>query len=46
VATGAVSEHSLIELEITADSSKDFEQFLQPGDRIQDPGSRRGAWLT
>ncbi len=28
VATGAVSEHSLIELEITADSSKDFEQFL------------------
>lgn len=28
VATGAVSEHSLIELEITADSSKDFEQYL------------------
>lgn len=28
VASGAVSEHSLIELEITADSSKDFEQFL------------------
>ncbi len=28
VATGAVSEHSLIELEIGADASKDFEQFL------------------
>lgn len=28
VASGAVSEHSLIELEITGDSSKDFEQFL------------------
>jgi hypothetical protein len=28
VASGAVSEHSRIELEITADSSKDFEQHL------------------
>lgn len=28
VASGAVSEHSLIELEITSDSSKDFEQYL------------------
>lgn len=28
VATGAVSEHSLIELDISADSSKDFEQYL------------------
>lgn len=28
VASGAVTEHSLIELEITADSSKDFEQYL------------------
>lgn len=28
VASGAVSEHSLIELDIGADSSKDFEQFL------------------
>lgn len=28
VASGAVSEHSLVELEISADSSKDFEQFL------------------
>ena len=28
VASGAVSEHSLIELDIDADSSKDFDQFL------------------
>jgi hypothetical protein len=28
VASGAVSEHSLIELDINADSSKDFEQYL------------------
>jgi hypothetical protein len=28
VASGAVSEHSLIELDISADSSKDFEQHL------------------
>jgi len=43
VATGAVSEHSLIELEITADSSKDFEQLLiNQGNefKIQDRGGR------
>jgi hypothetical protein len=28
VASGAVSDHSLIELDIAMDSSKDFEQFL------------------
>lgn len=28
VASGAVSEHSLIELDIAAENSKDFEQFL------------------
>ncbi len=28
VASGAISAHSRVELEITADSSKDFEQFL------------------
>lgn len=28
VASGAVSEHSLIELEVAEDNSKDFEQFL------------------
>ena len=45
VATGAVSEHSLIELEITADSSKDFEQLLVNQGiefRIQDRGGRMG----
>lgn len=43
VATGAVSEHSLIELEITADSSKDFEQLLINRGiefKIQDRGGR------
>lgn len=28
VASGAVSDHSLIELDISSDSSKDFEQYL------------------
>jgi hypothetical protein len=28
IASGAVSEHSAVELDIQADSSKDFEQFL------------------
>lgn len=43
VATGAVSEHSLIELEIAADSSKDFEQFLVNQGiefKVQDRGVR------
>lgn len=43
VASGAVSEHSLIELEITADTSKDFEQFLLNRDigfKVQDRGAR------
>ncbi len=43
VASGAVSEHSLIELELGADSSKDFEQFLinQAIEfKIQDKGGR------
>lgn len=43
VASGAVSEHSLIELDITADSSKDFEQFLINQGiefKVQDKGGR------
>jgi hypothetical protein len=43
VASGAVSEHSLIELELGADTSKDFEQFLinQAIEfKIQDKGGR------
>lgn len=43
VASGAVSEHSLIELDIDADSSKDFDQFLINQDiefKIQDKGGR------
>lgn len=43
VASGAVSEHSLIELDIDADSSKDFEQFLVNQAiefKIQDKGGR------
>lgn len=43
VASGAVSEHSLIELEISTDSSKDFEQFLVNRNiefKIQDKGGR------
>lgn len=43
VASGAVSEHSLIELDIDADSSKDFEQFLVNQNiefKIQDKGGR------
>lgn len=48
VATGAVSEHSLIELEINADSSKDFEQFLFNqgiGFKIQDRAGRMAYLL-
>ncbi len=48
VAIGAVSEHSLIELEITADSSKDFEQFLVNQGiefKIQDRGGRMAYLL-
>lgn len=48
VATGAVSEHSLIELEITADSSKEFEQFLLNQDigfKIQDRAGRMAYLL-
>lgn len=43
VATGAVSEHSLIELEISEDASKDFEQFLVNREipfKVQDRGGR------
>jgi len=43
VATGAVSEHSLIELDINADSSKDFEQYLVNQNiefKVQDKGGR------
>lgn len=43
VASGAVSEHSLIELDIGVDSSKDFEQFLVNRNiefKIQDKGGR------
>jgi hypothetical protein len=43
LAAGAVSEHCLIELDIDADSSKDFEQFLVNKNiefKIQDKGSR------
>jgi len=43
VASGAVSEHSLIELDIDADSSKDFDQFLVNHNiefKIQDKGGR------
>jgi len=43
VASGAVSEHSLIELDIDADSSKDFEQFLVNQNiefKTQDKGGR------
>ncbi len=41
--SGAVSEHSLIELEITEDASKDFEQFLvnnEIGYKVRDRGDR------
>ncbi len=43
VASGAVSEHSRIELDIGADSSKDFEQYLVNQEiefKIQDKGGR------
>jgi hypothetical protein len=43
VASGAVSEHSLIELDIGAESSKDFEQYLVNQGiefKIQDKGGR------
>jgi hypothetical protein len=43
VASGAVSDHSLIELDISADSSKDFEQYLVNQNiefKIQDKGGR------
>jgi hypothetical protein len=43
VASGAVSEHSLIELDINADSSKDFEQYLVNQNiefKIQDKNGR------
>ena len=43
VASGAVSEHCRIELDIGADSSKDFEQYLVNQDiefKIQDKGGR------
>ncbi len=43
VASGAVSEHSLIELDIGVESSKDFEQFLVNRKiefKIQDKGGR------
>ena len=42
-ASGAVSEHSFIELELSADSSKDFEQFLVNRNiafKIQDKAGR------
>lgn len=42
-ASGAVSEHSLIELELDTDSSKDFEQFLVNKNiefKIQDKAGR------
>ncbi|MBI5330827.1 MAG: hypothetical protein HZB71_09470 [Betaproteobacteria bacterium] len=45
VATGIVSEHSLIELEISAESSKEFEQFLVNQSiefKIQDRPGRMG----
>ncbi len=48
VASGAVSEHSLIELEISADSSKDFEQYLFNQGiefKIQDRGGRMAYLL-
>lgn len=43
VASGAVSEHSLVELEIIQDASKDFEQFLvnrEIGFKVQDRAGR------
>ena len=43
VASGAVSEHSLIELDIPQDASKDFEQFLinrNIGYKVQDRAAR------
>jgi len=43
VVTGAVSEHSLIEIDLNAESSKEFEQFLLNQGiefKIQDRGSR------
>lgn len=43
VASGAVSEHSLIELDISEESSKDFAQFLVNQNiefKIQDKGAR------
>lgn len=44
VASGAVSAHSLIELDIAADHSKDFEQFLLNQGiafKVQDQGGRQ-----
>lgn len=43
VASGAVSDHSLIELDIAMDSSKDFEQFLINRNiefKVRDKGGR------
>ncbi|OYY95449.1 MAG: hypothetical protein B7Y41_02805 [Hydrogenophilales bacterium 28-61-23] len=43
VASGAVSDHSLIELDINSDSSKDFEQYLVNKNiefKTQDKGGR------
>lgn len=43
VVTGAVSEHSLIEIDLSAESSKEFEQFLLNRNiefKIQDRGGR------
>ncbi len=43
VASGAVSDHSLIELDIAPDSSKDFEQFLINRNiefKVRDKGGR------
>lgn len=45
VASGAVSEYSLIELEVSVESSKDFEQFLVNREiefKIQDRGAHMG----
>ncbi|MEW5788469.1 MAG: hypothetical protein AB1899_11515 [Pseudomonadota bacterium] len=48
VASGAVSENSLVELEINVDSSKEFEQQLHNagiGFKIQDKGGRMAYLL-
>ena len=45
VASGAISEHSLVELEISAESSKEFEQYLVNQSiefKIQDRSGRMG----